>query len=303
MELRRLRYFVAVAEELHFLRAAQRLHIEQSPLSRAIKELEADLGIKLFQRTTRSTRLTRAGEVFLEEARQILAAVAQARASARGAAKGRQGRLTVAFAEGIAHPRLSSLLARYRATADQVELKIVQISFEQQIRALHSGSLDAGFSFAAVKRNGIQADIVWAEPVAAVLPAKHPLAVKVQIELKEIAQDPLVLCGGRSGADRHAQLEAAILAASESPNVVEHAANHEVLLTLVGAGYGVGFVLEGQGQTIQRPDIVVRPIASPPLLVKTYVLYRAEDSSGPLASFLEHARSEFEVDTGRTITA
>jgi DNA-binding transcriptional LysR family regulator len=104
MELRRLRYFVAVAEELHFLRAAQRLHIEQSPLSRAIKELESDLGVKLFERTTRSTRLTRAGEVFLEEARRVLSAVAQARASARGAAKGRMGRLSIGFAEGIAHP-------------------------------------------------------------------------------------------------------------------------------------------------------------------------------------------------------
>ena len=302
MELRRLRYFVAVAEELHFLRAAQRLHIEQSPLSRAIKELEADLGVKLFQRTTRSTRLTRAGEVFLEEARQILAAVAQARASARGAAKGRQGRLAVAFAEGIAHPRLSTLLARYRAAADQVELKIVQMSFEHQIRALYSGSLDAGFSFAAVRRNGIQANTVWSDPVAAVLPARHPLAAKAQIELKEIARDPLVLCGGRSGADRYAQLDAAILAASESPNVVEHAANQEVLLTLVGAGYGVGFVLERQGQTIQRPDIVVRPILSPPV-IKTYVLYRAEDSSGPVASFLEHVRTEFEVETAGAISA
>lgn len=302
MELRRLRYFVAVAEELHFLRAAQRLHIEQSPLSRAIKELEADLGVKLFHRTTRSTRLTPAGEVLLEEARQILAAVAQARASARGAAKGRQGRLTIAFAEGIAHPRLSSLLARYRAAADQVELKVVQMSFEQQIRALHSGSLDAGFSFAALKRNGIQADTVWADPVAAVLPARHPLAAKAQIELKEIARDPLVLCGGRSGGDRYTQLEAAILAASESPNIVEHAASHEVLLTLVGAGYGLGFVLEGQGQTIQRPDIVVRPIAGPPV-VKTYVLYRAADSSGPIASFLEHVRIAFEVDAAGAISA
>ena len=207
------------------------------------------------------------------------------------------------MAEGIAHPRLSSLLARYRADADQVELKIVQMSFEQQVKALHSGSLDAGFSFAAVKRNGIRADTVWADPVAAVLPAQHPLAAKAHIELEDIARDSLVLCGGRSSVDRYAQLEAAILAASESPNIVEHAANQEVLLTLVGAGYGVGFVLEGQGQTIQRPDIVVRPIASPPLVVKTYLLYRAEDSSGPLASFLEHARTEFEADTERTIRA
>lgn len=301
MELRRLRYFVAVAEELHFLRAAQRLHIEQSPLSRAIKELESDLGVKLFERTTRSTRLTRAGEVFLEEARRVLSAVAQARASARSAAKGRMGRLSIGFAEGIAHPRLSSLLARYRAEADQVEVKVVQMTFEQLVKALHAGSLDAGFCFAAIKRNGIQAEAVWTDPVAAVLPAQHPLAQRPHLELKEIAREPLVLWGGRSAAERHTQLEAAILAASESPHVVDHAANQEVLLTLVGAGYGVGFVLAAHAQTIQRPDIVVRPITSPPLLVKTFLLYRTEESPGPVTSFLERARAEFAPDVAAIV--
>ena len=291
MELRRLRYFVAVAEELHFLRAAQRLHIEQSPLSRAIKELEADLGVRLFERTTRSTRLTPAGEVFLEEARQVLAAFAQARASARDAAKGQKGRLRIAFSEGVAHTRLSDLLARYRVDAHEVELKIMQMPFDEQVQALHAGSLDAGFSFAPLKRNGIQANALWVDPLAAVLPAQHPLAAKGQIKLDEIAGEPLVLCGERSSADRYTHLEAAILAATESPNVVDYAANEQILLTLVGAGYGVGFVLATHAETIQRPDIVVRPIASPSPLVKTFLLSRTEEPSGPLACFLEQALS------------
>lgn len=290
MELRRLRYFVAVAEELHFLRAAQRLHIEQSPLSRAIKELEADLGVKLFERTTRSTRLTRAGEVFLQEARQVLSALAQARTSVRGAAKGRKGRLRIGFSEGVPQPRLSDLLARYRANADEVDLKIMQMSFEQQVKALHAGSLDAGFSFAPVKSNGIQADAIWVDPVAAVLPAQHPLAAKRQIQLKEIAREPLVLCGAETGADRHTQLEAAILATNDSPTIIDYAENQQVLLTLVGAGYGVGFALATYAETIQRPDIVVRPIASPLPLVKTFLLYRTDEASGPVSSFLEWAR-------------
>ena len=291
MQLRRLRYFVAVAEELHFLRAAQRLHIEQSPLSRAIKELEADLGVKLLERTTRCTRLTPAGVVFLEEARQVLAAFAQARASARDAAKGQKGRLRIAFAEGIAHTRLSHLLARYRADADEVELKIMQMPFDEQVQALHAGSLDAGFSFAPVKRNGIQANALWVDPLAAVLPAQHPLAAKGQIKLGEIAREPLVLCGERSSADRYTHFEAAILAATESPNVVDYAANEQILLTLVGAGYGVGFVLATHAETIQRSDIVVRPIASPPPLVKTFLLSRTEEPTGPLACFLKQALS------------
>jgi DNA-binding transcriptional LysR family regulator len=175
-------------------------------------------------------------------------------------------------------------------------VKVVQMTFEQQVKALHAGSLDAGFCFSAAKRNGIQAETVWTDPVAAVLPAQHPLAQRAHLELKDIAREPLVLWGGRSGAERYTQVEAAVLAASESPNVVDHAGNQEVLLTLVGAGYAVGFVLAGHAQTIQRPDIVVRPITSPPLLVKTLLLYRTGESSGPIASFLEHTRAEFDND-------
>lgn len=289
MELRRLRYFMAVAEELHFLRAAQRLHIEQSPLSRAIKDLEADLGVKLFERTTRSTRLTRAGEVFLDEARQVLSAYAQARASARDAATGRKGRLRIGFAEGVAQPRLSDLLARHRADAQEVEMKIMQMPFEKQVKALHAGSLDAGFSFSTTESSGIQAKSLWVDPVTAVLPVHHRLAAKSQIELKDIAREPLVLCGGEAREDRNTQLEAALLTACDAPNVVAYAENQQVLLTLVGAGYGLGFVLATQAETIQRSDIAARPMASPPPTVKTFLLYRTGELSGPAASFIERA--------------
>lgn len=291
MELRHLRYFVAVAEELHFLRAAQRLHIEQSPLSRAIKELETNLGVRLFERTTRSTRLTRAGEVYLEESRRVFSALAQASASARGAATGHKGRLCIGFAEGVAHPRLSDLLARYRAQAGEVDLKLMQMPLEQQVKALHAGSLDAGFAFAPVNRNGIRADPVWVDPVAVILPSRHPLAAKSQIQLTEIAGEPLVLCGGEAGMDRNMELEAALLAAHAPPNVVDYAENHQVQLTLVGAGYGLGFVLATQAETIQRPDIVVRQITSPPPLVKTFLIYRGDESSGLVSCFLKWARS------------
>ena len=291
MELRRLRYFVAVAEELHFLRAAQRLHIEQSPLSRAIKDLEADLGVKLFDRTTRSTRLTQAGEVFLQEARQVLAAFAQARASVRGAAKGRKGRLRIGFSEGVPQRRLSDLLARYRAGTEEVDLKITQMPFEQQVKALHAKSLDAGLSFTPLRRNGIQANELWVDTVAALLPAQHPFAAKPQIDMKEIAREPLVLCGEETGADRNHQLEAAILATADAPNIVDYAANQQVLYTLVGAGYGLGFVLGDHTEAIQRSDIVVRPIAGAPPLVKTFLLHRTDEAPGLVSNFLEWARS------------
>lgn len=289
MELRHLRYFVAVAEELHFLRAAQRLHIEQSPLSRAIKELESNLGVTLLERTTRSTRLTGPGEVFLEEARQVLAAFAQARASAQAAAMGRKGRLRIGFAEGIAQPRLSELLAGYRSGADDVQVTITQASRDEQLKGLLAGSLDAGLSFGPVRRDGITAEVLWSDAVSAILPSRHPLSTKSDIELKELAHHPLVLLAGKAGADRNAQLEAALMGC-DLLHRVEYAENQEVLSTLVGAGCGLGLVLSAQAETIQRKDIVARQVRGLASLIKTYLLYRAEENIGPRRRFLEQAR-------------
>jgi Transcriptional regulator len=127
MELRHLRCFIAVAEELHFARAAERLHIEQSPLSRAIKELEEELGVKLFARTTRSTRLTRAGNLFLEHVPRVFTAMQQARDSVKAAANGYHDQLRVALSDGIAPARLSAFLALCRQEEPEVEIRLSQV--------------------------------------------------------------------------------------------------------------------------------------------------------------------------------
>src|SRR5574340_151568 len=155
MELRHLRYFVAVAEELHFARAAERLHIEQSPLSRAIKDLEHDLGLQLFERTTRNTRLTWPGEVFLNEARRVLSVVQQATENARAAASGYRGILRIALSDGIAQPKLSSLLARCRVEDPEVDIRLFEIPLAQQVKGLRSGLYDIGFSNMADLGEGI----------------------------------------------------------------------------------------------------------------------------------------------------
>ncbi|WP_018508416.1 LysR family transcriptional regulator [Thiobacillus thioparus] len=129
MEIRHLRYFkIAVAEELHFARAAQRLHIEQSPLSRAIKDLEHRLGVKLFERTTRTTRLTWAGQIFLDEARQVLFNLQQAIASYKAAAKGYRGKLRIALSDDIDPVRLSALWAQCREKDPDVEVRLFEVS-------------------------------------------------------------------------------------------------------------------------------------------------------------------------------
>ena len=124
MELRHLRYFLAVAEELHFARAAERLHIDQSPLSRAVKELEEEVGARLFVRTTRSTQLTRAGRLFLEHVPRVFASIEQARDSVRSAANGFHGQLRIALSDGITPSRLPALLAQCREEDPEVEVRL-----------------------------------------------------------------------------------------------------------------------------------------------------------------------------------
>src|SRR5258708_23090856 len=145
-ELRELIYFVAVAEELHFARAAERVGINQSPLSKAITVMERNLGVRLFVRTRRSTRLTAIGELLLSHARRILAEVDQARRSLIATASGRKGLLRVALCDGLAHPRIARLLAVSRREDPEVDLRITHSSFRAQLRELPSGSLPSALS-------------------------------------------------------------------------------------------------------------------------------------------------------------
>ena len=198
MDLRHLRCFIAVAEELHFARAAERLHIEQSPLSRAIKELEEDLGVRLFDRTTRSTRLTRAGQVFLEHVPRVFSALEQASNSIRAVAAGYQDQLRVALSDGITPPRLSALLAQCRQDDPDIEIRLFEIPLSQQIRGLNDELYDVGFAQSADVGDGIVAEAAWSEPLVVVMPARHPLLVHKRIPLDEVLRYPLVMCDPQS---------------------------------------------------------------------------------------------------------
>lgn len=175
MELRHLRCFLAVAEELHFARAAERLHIEQSPLSRTIKELEEDLGEQLFIRTSRSTRLTRAGRLFLEHVPRIFTALQQARDSVQAAANGFHGQLRIALSDGITPSRLPALLAMCRQEEPEVDIRLFEVPLSQQIKGLHDDLYDVGFAQSDEVGEGIAAQAVWRDPLMVAVPARHPL--------------------------------------------------------------------------------------------------------------------------------
>ncbi|MFC5580995.1 LysR family transcriptional regulator [Rhodanobacter terrae] len=291
MNFRHLRFFIVVAEELHFARAAERLHVEQSPLSRAIKALECDLGVQLFERTTRNTRLTWAGQVFLDEARRILAGVEQAKASVIAAATGSQGRLRLALSDGIAPLRLAAVLAQCREEEPEVEIRVFEMPFAQQIRGLRSDLLDVGLALAGDVGDGIVATPVWADPMAVVVPARHPLLVHKRIPLGEALKYPLILCHPEAGSGCYSQIVAILRTVEAEPTVIEHATSLEILLTLVGAGYGVGFAIASQIASIQRADVIARPLAGRSPLLKTFLLRDNHEPPDVVKRFIERLLS------------
>jgi DNA-binding transcriptional LysR family regulator len=173
MEFRHLRCFMAVAEELHFARAAERLHIEQSPLSRAIKELEEELDVLLFARTTRSTRLTRAGRMFMEHVPRVFTALQQARDSVKAAANGFHGQLRIALSDGITMSRFSALLARCRQDEPDIGIRLSEVPLSQQIKGLLDDTYDLGFARADEAGDGIIAEPAWSDPLMVAVPDRH----------------------------------------------------------------------------------------------------------------------------------
>ncbi|MDP2162958.1 MAG: LysR family transcriptional regulator [Hydrogenophaga sp.] len=286
MELRHLRYFIAVAEELHFARAAERLHIEQSPLSRAIKDLEYDLSVQLFERTTRSTRLTWAGQVFLDEAKHVLSAVDQAKASVKAAANGYRGTLRIALSDGIYPLRLAALLAQCREDEPDVEIRLFEVPLAQQLKGLRGGLYDAGFAQAAEVGEDIVAQSVWSDPLMIAVPARHPLLAHKRIPLTELIRYPLVLCHPELCEGCYRQIERILRTVDVEPVVAEHAASFDLMMTLVAAGYGLSFASESHMMVCRHPEVVARPLAGQALLLTTYLLRPNAESSDPLNRFV-----------------
>ena len=292
MELRLLRYFIAVAEELHLARAAERLGVEQSRVSRAMRDLERLLGVPVFDRRSRRTRLTWAGQVLLVECRRVLAAVEQAIRITKGAAQGYRGHLRIAICDGLAQPRIATLLARNREEEPELEIRVVELPFSQQLKGLHDDLLDIGFALSGAVTAGLIAEVVWTDPLSVIVPARHPLLAHAEVRLDDALKFPVVLCHPEAHSGCHHQIQAVLEGAAVPPRVVEHVTSLGVMLTLVGAGYGIGFAVASEVQPLQRPDIVIRPLAGVPPTLSTYLLRRRGEPSATMKRFMRRIRDE-----------
>ena len=289
MELRHLRCFLAVAQELHFARAAEKLHIEQSPLSRAIKELEEELGVRLFDRNTRGTRLTRAGQTFMEHVPRVFAALTQARDSVRAVSAGYQRQLRIALSGSISQAHLTTLLSRCREEEPDTEIRLYEVPVAQQIKGLECDLYDAGFAQSSEVGEVLFAVPAWNDPMVVAVPSRHPLLVHKKLPLEEVLRYPLVLCdpGACEGCSR--QVARVLRATDLKPIVAEQVASHDLMVTLVAAGYGLGFSTEAHVSTSNHPEIVTRPLAGRTPMLTTYLIRRIGEPSETLQRFVERA--------------
>lgn len=300
MDLRHFRYFIAVAEELHFARAAERLHIEQSPLSRAIKELEEELGVTLFSRTTRSTRLTRAGQLFLESAYRVMAAFQQAQDSVKAVANGFQGQLRIALSDGITPSRLPILLALCRQEEPEIELRFFEVTLSQRIKGLQDDLYDVGFAQSDEVGDGIVAIPVWSDALMVAVPARHPLLAHKRIPLDELLRYPLVLCDPQICEGHAKHVDRVLRQADMEPLIAERVATGNLMMALVSAGFALALTGATHIAASREPGVVARPLASrvPPLT--TYLLHTEGEPSDVLARFIERVQAIEVPDTPRS---
>ncbi|HFJ0418692.1 TPA: LysR family transcriptional regulator [Pseudomonas aeruginosa] len=291
MEIRHLRCFLAVAEELHFARAAERLHIEQSPLSRTIKELEDDLGEKLFVRTSRSTRLTQAGKLFFEHVPRVFSALQQARDSVKAAANGFQGQLRIALSDGITPSRLPALLAMCRQEEPEVDIRLFQVPLSQQIKGLQDDLYDVGFAQSDEVGEGVVVEAVWSDPLMVAVPARHHLLKHKRIPLNEVMQFPLVLCDPLACEGHARQVERVLRRSDREPLVVERVASFELMMIVVSAGFALGLAGGPHITASRESGVVARPLAGRSPILTTYLLRREGDVSEVLSRFIERVRA------------
>ncbi len=297
MDLRHLRCFIVLAEELNFARAAARLHTEPSPLSRTISHLEGRIGVRLFNRSRRGTHLTPAGEVFLEHVRRMFVILDQALEDAKAVAAGQFGVLRVAVSDGITQPRLASLLALCREEEPATTIRLAEVPLNEQLRGLRNGDFDVGFA----RTNEVGDDFVcvplWEEVLVVAIPLKHPLLAHPLIPIDQLLLFPLVAVHPDVCEGYNRGVERVLRSASGEPKIAVHATSLEMMLTLVAAGYGAGFATTTQIEAHSVREVITRPFAMENPVLTTYLLRKAQgETSGMLAAFVARVIRELGED-------
>lgn len=289
MELRHLRYFVTVGEELHFGRAATKLLIVQPSLSQQIQQLEHELGFPLLYRTKRSVELTDAGKVFLAEAKRVLAQVQEAKRTAQRAHRGEVGRIVVGYISSSTYDVLPMILRVYRERFSDVEVALRELTTQEQLRALEDGNIHVGLLRLPISAPMMHVEVVRREPIVCVLPEEHPLAHHQHIAVSLLAGEPFVLQSRQRGAGYYVQLMNLCLASGFSPNVIQEVTEIHTIVSLVAAGMGVSLV-PLSARNFRSQGVVYRELEGTATLTETAVAWPRISRSAIIDNFLTVAR-------------
>jgi DNA-binding transcriptional LysR family regulator len=291
MELRHLRYFVAVAEELHFTRAAERLGIKQPPLSLQIRQLEHEMGAPLFHRLTRGVELTEAGALLLVEARQILDHVQRAKASVQSRARGETGRIHLGFAGATYfQPLVPTVIRAYREHYPRVVLSPEQSNTPQLVAGLRSGEIDIAFVRPPISdAEGLAIEPLVEEPMLIVLPASHPQAGNCSMPLEALARESLILFPRAIGPGLYDAVIASCQRAGFSPKLGQEAPQISSIVHMVAAGFGVSIVPQSIKQ-IHAEGVVYMSIEGDVPHTPISLAYRSDDHGTVVRNFVALAR-------------
>jgi DNA-binding transcriptional LysR family regulator len=278
IETRLLRQFIAVAEELNFRRAADRLHMAQPPLSQAILRLEEALGYVVFERSNRKVSLSPAGAAFLVTARRVLASLEEGVAAGRRVAQGIEGHLRLGFIHITPYAHVLDALRQFRATSPAVQLSLCEASTQEQVEALEAGTVDIGILRAPGRSTpGLRFERLSGEDIVVALPAGHRCAGMVRVDLATLADDDFVASPRALGQGFHDQLASLCLHAGFVPNVVQQARRLQTVLGLVAAGFGVALLPASLAASMPAGVLMLPIDSGAPEALRQLDLYMAWD--------------------------
>lgn len=295
-EIRHLRYFVTVVEERNFGRAAERLGIAQPGLSQQIASLETILGTRLLDRRRRAFALTRAGQVFLVEARKTLDQADAAFAAARKAARGETGQVSIGYVASVAYTAaFTDLIGAFRTAYPDVELLLTEMEMLRQIERIGEGSLDVGFIRPpAPIPSGIGITALLGEPLVALLPMRHPFATRDEVLLGGLSDETFIVPNQAADVGFHRQTILACRAAGIQPRIEPIGGDFMTIASMVTVGLGIALVPRSM-ECMRLPGIVYRPVTPSTVPTEIAMAYRRNESTPAAREFIDHCRQAAKV--------
>ncbi|HLH42684.1 MAG TPA: LysR substrate-binding domain-containing protein [Bryobacteraceae bacterium] len=292
VELRLLRYVIAVAEELHFGRAAKRLNLSTPALSKQVKDLEGVLGYVLFERKTREVVLTPAGGAFVTEARQALAHVERAMEYGYAASRGDSGVLSIGYSPWFRPSVLVALKTAFAERVPNTRFALHSAYSATQIELLLKGTIQAGIVELPANGEGLETHGVWHDEFVVTLPANHPLVTRSEIDREDLSEEPVIGVAKSLNPALHQYFLESCQRMGYIPQIAYEINTVSELIDLVGTGAGIGFVKRSIAEKVREPGVVFRELASPRRFIDTGIAYRADNQSEALRALIQLLREQ-----------